>query len=87
MGPPHTAGMSGRLARSAGLIGVATLASRALGLVRDVVQAWLFATGHLNDAFVLAQRYKLLEAETSTGAVISTVASVVTVSVVMAFMG
>jgi malonate transporter len=38
-------------------------------------------------AFVLAQRYKLLEAETSTGAVISTVASVVTVSVVMAFMG
>ena len=38
-------------------------------------------------AFVLAQRYKLLEAETSTGAVISTVASVVTVSLVMAFMG
>ena len=36
-------------------------------------------------AFVLAQRYKLLEAETSTGAVISTAASVVTVSLVMAF--
>jgi hypothetical protein len=35
-------------------------------------------------AFVLAQRYKLLEAETSTGAVISTAASVITVSVVMA---
>jgi malonate transporter and related proteins len=34
-------------------------------------------------AFVLAQRYKLLEAETSTGAVLSTAASVVTVSVVM----
>jgi predicted permease len=36
-------------------------------------------------AFVLAQRYRLLEAETSTGAVISTAASVVTVSLVMAF--
>jgi malonate transporter len=36
-------------------------------------------------AFVLAQRYKLLEAETSTGAVISTAASLVTVSLLMAF--
>jgi len=35
-------------------------------------------------AFVLAQRYKLLEAETSTGAVLSTAVSVVTVSFVMA---
>jgi len=34
-------------------------------------------------AFVLAQRYSLLEAETSTGAVLSTAASVVTVSAVM----
>ena len=37
-------------------------------------------------AFVLAQRYRLLEAETSTGAVISTVASLVTVSLVMALL-
>ena len=35
-------------------------------------------------AFVLAQRYKLLEEETSSGAVLSTAASVLTVSVVMA---
>jgi predicted permease len=35
-------------------------------------------------AFVLAQRYELLEAETSTGAVLSTAASVITVSAVMA---
>lgn len=35
-------------------------------------------------AFVLAQRYRLLEAETSTGAVVSTVASLLTVSIVMA---
>jgi hypothetical protein len=37
-------------------------------------------------AFVLAQRYKLLEAETSTGAVISTAVSVLTVSLVMGFL-
>ena len=37
-------------------------------------------------AFVLAQRYRLLEAETSTGAVISTAASLVTVSLVMALL-
>jgi hypothetical protein len=37
-------------------------------------------------AFVLAQRYKLLEAETSTGAVLSTAVSVVTVSLVMALL-
>jgi predicted permease len=38
-------------------------------------------------AFVLAQRYQLLEAETSTGAVVSTAASLLTVSVVMALLG
>jgi predicted permease len=38
-------------------------------------------------AFVLAQRYQLLEAETSTGAVVSTAASLFTVSVVMALLG
>jgi predicted permease len=37
-------------------------------------------------AFVLAQRYGLLEAETSTGAVVSTAASVLTVSLVMALL-
>jgi malonate transporter len=37
-------------------------------------------------AFVLAQRYKLLEDETSAGAVLSTAASLVTVSVVMALL-
>jgi malonate transporter len=38
-------------------------------------------------AFVLAQRYQLLEAETSTGAVLSTAVSVITVSIVMALFG
>lgn len=37
-------------------------------------------------AFVLAQRYQLLEAETSTGAVVSTAASIFTVSLVMALL-
>jgi hypothetical protein len=37
-------------------------------------------------AFVLAQRYKLLEAETSTGAVVSTAVSVITVSILMALL-
>lgn len=37
-------------------------------------------------AFVLAQRYRMLEAETSTGAVVSTAASLLTVSIVMALL-
>jgi putative peptidoglycan lipid II flippase len=52
--------MAERLARSAGLIGLATLASRLLGLVRDVVQAAFFATGHAADAFVVATRIPTL---------------------------
>jgi putative peptidoglycan lipid II flippase len=52
--------MSERLARSAGLISIATFASRVLGLVRDMVQSALFATGHDNDAFVLATRIPTL---------------------------
>ena len=45
--------MSERLSRSAGLIGVATMASRVLGLVRDMVQTlWdeiLLLVGRLTD--------------------------------------
>jgi putative peptidoglycan lipid II flippase len=44
------------LARSAGLSGVATLASRVLGLLRDLVLATLFGAGHDMDAFVVAFR-------------------------------
>ena len=40
--------------RSAKLISVCTLASRALGLVRDMMMAALFGTGAAMDAFVLA---------------------------------
>jgi putative peptidoglycan lipid II flippase len=51
---PETAGA--RLARSAGLTGAATLASRILGLVRDQVLAALFGAGNDMDAFIVAFR-------------------------------
>lgn len=52
--------MTGRLARSAGVIGLATLTSRILGLVRDVAQAAYFATSAGADAFVVATRIPTL---------------------------
>jgi putative peptidoglycan lipid II flippase len=51
---PETAGA--RLARSAGLTGAATLASRILGLIRDQVLAALFGAGNDMDAFIVAYR-------------------------------
>src|SRR6476619_4975558 len=44
------------LARSAGAAGVATLASRLLGLARDQVLAALFGAGNDMDAFIVAFR-------------------------------
>jgi putative peptidoglycan lipid II flippase len=44
------------LARSAGLAGIATLASRILGLVRDQVLAAFFGAGNEMDAFIVAFR-------------------------------
>src|ERR1019366_5124359 len=46
----------GRLARSAGLTGLATLASRVLGLVRDQVLASFFGAGHKMDALIVVCR-------------------------------
>lgn len=45
-----------RLARSAGLFGLATMASRLLGLVRDQVLAYYFGTGDAVEAFRVAFR-------------------------------
>ncbi|MGE0041288.1 MAG: murein biosynthesis integral membrane protein MurJ [Vicinamibacterales bacterium] len=45
-----------RLARSAGVFGLATMASRVLGLVRDQVLAYYFGAGDANDAFRVAFR-------------------------------
>src|SRR6476620_4966258 len=52
--------MSERLAKSAGLIGAATLTSRVLGLVRDVAQPHYFGTSLENDAFGVATRIPTL---------------------------
>jgi putative peptidoglycan lipid II flippase len=48
--------MSLRLARSAGVISVATMASRVLGVVRELVLAALFGAGDAMDAFFVAFR-------------------------------
>ncbi len=53
--PPARA-RRGRLGRSAGVTGAATLASRVLGLVRDQVLASLFGAGNEMDAFIVAFR-------------------------------
>src|SRR5207302_6086781 len=45
-----------RLARDAGLTGIATLTSRILGLARDQVLAALFGAGNDMDAFIVAFR-------------------------------
>src|SRR5215203_6256538 len=45
-----------RLARSAGIFGLATITSRILGLARDTVLAYYFGAGDANDAFRVASR-------------------------------
>src|SRR6187431_2511964 len=45
-----------RLARSAGVIGTATMTSRILGLVREQVLAYYFGAGNAMDAFRVAFR-------------------------------
>ncbi len=47
---------SSHLAKSAGIIGTATLTSRVLGLIRDQVLAYLFGAGNAMDAFNVATR-------------------------------
>ena len=51
---PSTA--TNKLAKSAGLVGTATLTSRLLGLVRDQVLAFLFGAGNAMDAFNVGYR-------------------------------
>jgi putative peptidoglycan lipid II flippase len=53
---PIPAASSARLARSAGVIGIATMGSRVLGLARDQVLAYLFGAGMEMDAFNVAFR-------------------------------
>jgi putative peptidoglycan lipid II flippase len=53
---PPGAGSARRLARSAGIVGAATMASRVLGMARDVLLAYFFGAGNQMDAFYLAFR-------------------------------
>jgi putative peptidoglycan lipid II flippase len=52
--------MSRSLTKSAGFISAATLASRVLGLARDVISGYFFGTGMIMDAFVVATRIPTL---------------------------
>src|SRR5512147_2512980 len=45
-----------KVAKAAGVVGLATLASRVMGYVRDVVMSWAFGTGLAADAFYVAYR-------------------------------
>lgn len=49
-------GQTGKIARAAGAVSVAVLASRILGLVREQVFAGLFGAGYAFDSFVVAFR-------------------------------
>ncbi|MCK4486344.1 MAG: murein biosynthesis integral membrane protein MurJ [Desulfobacterales bacterium] len=49
---PETA----RMTKAAGIVGAATLLSRILGFVRDVIVAWFFGAGLAADAFFVAFR-------------------------------
>ena len=48
--------MSSKLARSAGVIGIATMTSRVLGVAREATLAWIFGAGFAMDAFNVAFR-------------------------------
>src|SRR5512135_2393512 len=45
-----------KVAKAAGIVGSATLASRVMGYIRDMVMSWVFGTSALADAFYVAYR-------------------------------
>ncbi|HTG00550.1 MAG TPA: murein biosynthesis integral membrane protein MurJ [Nitrospirota bacterium] len=45
-----------KVAKAAGIVGLATLASRIMGYIRDMVMSWAFGTGLAADAFYVAYR-------------------------------
>ncbi len=45
-----------KVAKAAGVVGAATLASRVMGYVRDMAMSWAFGTGMAADAFYVAYR-------------------------------
>ncbi|HEX9020638.1 MAG TPA: murein biosynthesis integral membrane protein MurJ [Nitrospirota bacterium] len=45
-----------KVAKAAGVVGLATAASRVMGYIRDMVMSWAFGTGSVADAFYVAFR-------------------------------
>jgi putative peptidoglycan lipid II flippase len=45
-----------KVAKAAGVVGLATLLSRVMGYIRDMVMSWAFGTGMAADAFYVAYR-------------------------------
>src|SRR5512141_2731735 len=45
-----------KVAKPAGVVGSATLVSRVMGYLRDMVMSWAFGTGMAADAFYMAYR-------------------------------
>ena len=45
-----------KVAKAAGVVGAATLASRVMGYLRDMVMSWAFGTSMAADAFYVAYR-------------------------------
>src|SRR5512134_699045 len=45
-----------KVAKAAGVVGAATLASRVMGYIRDMVMSWAFGTTAAADAFYVAYR-------------------------------
>ncbi len=45
-----------KVAKAAGVVGAATLASRVMGFIRDMAMSWAFGTGMAADAFYVAYR-------------------------------
>ena len=45
-----------KIAKAAGVVGLATLGSRIMGYIRDMVMSWAFGTGLAADAFYVAYR-------------------------------
>jgi putative peptidoglycan lipid II flippase len=70
---PRQALVSGRLARAAGIIAIGTVASRGLGLVRDVFIAAFFGATAARSAFVIAYSIPFFAQRLFLGGILSVV--------------
>ena len=70
---PHRALAPARLARAAGVIAASTLASRGLGLIRDIFIAALFGATSAKSAFVIAYAIPFFAQRLFLGGILSIV--------------